>query len=518
VRSRNAALPAALLILAGAARANLPPLPADVSDAPATLPGGAELLSNPEIPSLPGLAGGTPDLGLPEASAPAPAAPLEGAPVPLAPALRLADTEIPAATAGSHDKGKGDDDTAVTLDLRDASLPAALQAIARLTGLSLVISTLIKGTVSLHLEQVPWRSAFDTVLEAHGLAAERHGTVLFVAPISEFAQRLRQRLEAHARAAELEALASRSFTLHYAQAPDLARLLAGNGAQRTLSKRGSVLADTRTNLLFVTDLPARLEQIAALIERLDQPTRQVLIEARIVEGERGFSRHLGARLLARAAGGVLTDHPAPTQEGAQSHLPALPLAGFPAASAGLSLFAASASRLLDIELSALEADGKGQIISSPRVVTADRVKALVEQGTELPYQAKVEQGVSGVQFRRATLRLEVEPQITPGGRLVLDLDIAKDSVGEETAGGPAIHTRHVRTRVEIEDGGTVSIGGIYTRDERNDVTRVPLLGKIPLLGALFRHTARRELLGELVIYITPRVVADARSTVPLLYR
>ena len=172
----------------------------------------------------------------------------------------------------------------------------------------------------------------------------------------------------------------------------------------------------------------------------------------------------------------------------------------------MTLFAAHATRLLNIELSALEAEGRGQIVSSPRVVTADRMKAVVEQGTELPYQAKVGQGVSGVQFRRATLKLEVEPQITPDGRVILDLDVAKDSVGEQTDAGPAINTKHVQTRVEVEDGGTVSIGGIYASDDRNDVTRVPLLGKIPLLGALFRHTAHRDQRSELVVFITPRVV------------
>jgi type IV pilus assembly protein PilQ len=173
---------------------------------------------------------------------------------------------------------------------------------------------------------------------------------------------------------------------------------------------------------------------------------------------------------------------------------------------GLTLFAAQATRLLNVQLSALEAEGQGETVSSPRVVTADRMKAIVEQGTELPYQAKVGQGVSGVQFRRASLKLEVEPQITPDGRVVLDLDIAKDGVGEQTAAGPAINTKHVRTRVEVEDGGTVSIGGIYATDDRDDVTRVPLLGKIPLLGALFRHRAHRDQRSELVVFITPRVV------------
>ncbi|KAB0648242.1 type IV pilus secretin PilQ, partial [Burkholderia diffusa] len=193
-------------------------------------------------------------------------------------------------------------------------------------------------------------------------------------------------------------------------------------------------------------------------------------------------------------------------------LAARPLGGFEAATAGFTLFAAPLSRVLDVELSALEAQGRGQIVSSPRVVTADRVKAIVEQGSELPYQAKVGNGVSGVQFRRATLKLEVEPQITPDGRVVLDLDVTKDSIGEPTAAGPAIHTKHVQTRVEVEDGGTVAIGGIYEQLNRDDVTRVPLLGKIPVLGALFRHRARRDQRNELVVFITPTVVGARCET------
>jgi type IV pilus assembly protein PilQ len=270
------------------------------------------------------------------------------------------------------------------------------------------------------------------------------------------------------------------------------------------------MADARTNLLFVTDLKARLEQVAELIDTIDQPNRQVLIEARIVEGERGFSRELGARLWLRSGeasdGGQVARGLAAGAEGQISDLAARAIAGFEAATAGLTLFAAGATRLVTAELSALEAQGRGQIVSSPRVVTADRTKALVEQGTELPYQAKVRNGVTGVQFRRASLKLEVEPRITPRGRVILDLDIAKDSVGKATAGGPAIDTKHVRTRVEVEDGGTVSIGGIYESQDRDDVTRVPLLGKIPLIGALFRHRAVREQRSELVVFITPRIV------------
>jgi type IV pilus assembly protein PilQ len=429
---------------------------------------------------------------------------LEGPPVPLPPLARLSDApKTPA------DASLVADDKPISLNFQRAELGAVLNAFAQFTGLNIVASERVRGAVSLRLDKVPWRTAFDTLLDVNGLAMERHGNVIWVASIADLAARERQRFEAHARAADLEPLASRTFQLDYARAEDVRRLLSGSGNQRVLSKRGAATADPRTNLLFVTDLEGRLEQITALLASVDRPTRQVLIEARIVEGEHGFSRNLGVR-LSMAAANANADGAARGltggKDGALYDLPARPISGFDVATAGLTLFAAGATRLLNIELSALEADGRGEIVSSPRVVTADRMKAVVEQGTELPYQAKVGQGVSGVQFRRATLKLEVEPQIMPDGRVVLDLDIAKDSVGEQTDAGPAINTKHVQTRVEVEDGGTVSIGGIYATDDRDDVTRVPLLGKIPVLGALFRHRAHRDQRSELAVFITPRVV------------
>ncbi|WP_206950901.1 type IV pilus secretin PilQ [Trinickia acidisoli] len=436
---------------------------------------------------------------------------LEGPPVPLAPAPRMSEGAADGAAAGSEG------DKPITMRFKNADLADVLDAFSRFTGLNIVASERARGRVSLSLVDVPWRTAFDTLLDAQGLAMSRRGNVVWVAPQAELAARERQRFETHARAADLEPLVSRTFALSYPRADEIQRLLTASGAQRVLSKRGAAMADARTNLLFVTDLKARLDQVAQLIDAIDKPNRQVLIEARIVEGERGFSRELGARLSMRSTGGAASGGPSGVDfqergfaggaQGAIHDMSARAIAGFEAATAGLTLFAAGATRLVTAELSALEAQGRGQIVSSPRVVTADRTKALVEQGTELPYQAKVRNGVSGVQFRRVSLKLEVEPRITPHGRVILDLDIAKDSVGKLTAGGPAIDTKHVRTRVEVEDGGTVSIGGIYESQDRDDVTRLPLLGKIPLLGALFRHRAVREQRSELVVFITPRVVA-----------
>ncbi|MGF6468131.1 type IV pilus secretin PilQ [Paraburkholderia youngii] len=428
---------------------------------------------------------------------------LEGPPVPLPPRPRLAD-----AAAGA-DSGLPAGNKPISLNFQQAQLGAVLKAFAEFTGLNIVASDKVRGAVSIRLDQVPWRTAFDTLLDVNNLAMERHGNVIWVAPAAELAARERQRFEAHARAADLEPLASRTFELHYAHAEDVRRLLTGSGTQRVLSKRGAVTADPRTNLLFVTDLAGRLEQIATLIASVDRPTRQVLIEAQIVEGDQGFSRNLGVRLsLAGTSADGTSRGLTGGADGTVYDLSARPISGFDAATAGLTLFAAHATRLLNIELSALESEGHGKIVSSPRVVTADRMKAIVEQGTELPYQAKVGQGVSGVQFRRATLKLEVEPQIMPDGRVVLDLDVAKDSVGEQTDAGPAINTKHVQTRVEVEDGGTVSIGGIYETDDRDDVERVPILGKIPVLGALFRHRTHRDTRSELAVFITPRVVRE----------
>jgi type IV pilus assembly protein PilQ len=497
----------ALLLGAVTVHAAIPPLPPLPEPFPETLPTDQFAVEDPAA-----VVAQTPDDGsawLAPATTSAPSAPLatpdatpplEGPPTPLPPIERMSRGPAdPAVT--SLDDGKP-----ISLNLKNADLSAVLQTFAKFSGINIVASDKIRGLVSLNLVDVPWRRAFDTLLDVHGLAMERHGEVIWVAPLSELAARERLRYEAHARAADLEPLASRTFVLRYPRADDVRKLLTGSGSQRVLSKRGSVMADARTNLLFVTDLEARVTQIAELIARIDQPTPQVMIEARIVEGDTGFSRNLGVKLSMTPTGDSTARGLVAGADGAVFDLSARPIGGFDAATAGLTLFAAQATRLLNVELSALENEGRGEIVSSPRVITANRVKAVVEQGTELPYQAKVGNGVSGVQFRRAALKLEVEPQITPHGHVILDLDVSKDSVGEQTAAGPAINTKHVQTRVEVEDGGTVAIGGIYSTDEREDVTRVPLLGKIPVLGWLFRHAARRNSRSELVIFITPHIV------------
>ncbi|MBY4898336.1 type IV pilus secretin PilQ [Cupriavidus sp. AU9028] len=294
-----------------------------------------------------------------------------------------------------------------------------------------------------------------------------------------------------------------------------------DGASRLLSWRGSVTADSRTNQLIVSDLPERLDAVRALLSTIDIPARQVLIEAKVVEADDTFSRNLGVKLgfasrqgqsaVASRYGSALPRVPAAAAENADAEhalfsMPAGALRGVAPASIAVSLFSRAAGRLLALELSALEADGEGRILSTPRVVTADHARALIEQGTELPYQSASASGATSVQFRKANLRLEVTPMITPEGHVLMDVDISKDSVGIQTTQGFAIDTKHVQTQVLVENGGTVVLGGIYTQTRRTDVTRVPGLGDLPGIGRLFRGQAKVDDRTELLMFLTPSIL------------
>jgi type IV pilus assembly protein PilQ len=301
--------------------------------------------------------------------------------------------------------------------------------------------------------------------------------------------------------------------------------------------RGSAMAEPRTNQLFVTDVPSKLEQVQNLIGKLDIAVRQVLIEARIVEASDSFGKSLGVRLGGSdlrginggdagyalrngnrvAFGGTYDAVSGTTGESNTQltttnttfvNLPATGVGGYSPSTFAISLFNSAANRFLNLELQALEADGKGKLVSSPRVVTADKTKALIEQGTEFPYQQATSSGATSVSFRRATLKLEVTPQITPEGNIILELDIAKDSRGETTAAGIAINTKHIKTQVLVENGGTVVIGGIFELTESDSETRVPLLGDIPVLGNAFKSRTRSTNKQEMLVFITPKMVAE----------
>jgi len=421
-------------------------------------------------------------------------------------------------------QGPGYSGEKLSLNFQNIEIRSLLQVIADFTNFNVVTSDTVTGSVTLRLKDVPWDQALDIILQAKGLDRRKTGNVLLIAPKDELAAQDKQNLEARNTLQGLESVRTQDFKLNYAKVADIAKGLLGSGetgATKILSSRGSVISEVRTNQLFVTDIPSKLEQVASLIRKLDIPVRQVLIEARIVEATDTFGRSLGVKLGGGLAGtaGALTQGNTNVTLGSYSassgtttnfvNLPASTLGvANAAASFAVSIFNAASNRFLNLELSALEADGKGKIVSSPRVVTADQTKALIEQGTEFPYQTATSSGSTSLAFRKANLKLEVTPQITPEGNIIMELDVNKDSRGETTAAGIAIDTKHIKTQVLVENGGTVVIGGIFTLDEAENETKVPLLGDIPYLGNLFKSRERTSKKQEMLVFITPKMIAD----------
>jgi type IV pilus assembly protein PilQ len=367
------------------------------------------------------------------------------------------------------------------------------------------------------------------------------GNVVWIAPRDELATREKLALEAQAQIADLEPTRTETFQLNYQRAEAFTKILTDD-KQRILSKRGSAVVDPRTNTLFIQDTPTKLEEIRKLIRKVDVPVRQVMIESRIVEALDTFSRNLGMRLGTSDLAGVTGQGTPGAQIGSstgrvmlggnlqsagvmsgqtanypQSFIPDSLNVNLPAAAIGgvtpglfsFLLFNQAGTRFLNLELSALQADGRGKIISSPRVITADQVEALIEQGTEIPYQQATSSGATAVQFKKATLSLKVKPQITPDDNVIMSLNVHKDSVGQTTLSGPSIDTKQVTTEVLVENGGTVVIGGIYTQDERSTVNKVPVLGDLPYLGFLFKNTTKVDNRNELLIFVTPRILKDS---------
>ena len=422
----------------------------------------------------------------------------------------------------------------MSVQLHDVDVREALSQLAQFSGLNIVVSDSVNGKLSLHLQRVPWDQVLDLIAQSRGLHVRRQGQVIWVATRAEVAARDKAQLEDWQTAQSLEPVQTRHFVLHYARATEVQMRLQGAGmggslhppgvvtnasagptgaqAARVLSARGSVVADPRTNQLFVTDVPERLQQVAQIISHMDVPLRQVMIEARIVQANDTFGQTLGVRLGQAARAGVSSQATKPVGvDGLWVNLPAGPVGGVESASFAVSIFQPGQNRLLNLELSALEADGKGKVVSSPRVVTADQTKAVIEQGTELPYQTAADTGMTTIAFRKANLRLEVIPQITPEGSIVLDLDVHKDSVGQSTPAGFAIDNRHVNTQVRVDDGGTVMIGGIYETADQEDIYKVPLLGDLPGIGALFRHVKQTQIKQELLVFITPKMLVSRAS-------
>jgi type IV pilus assembly protein PilQ len=411
----------------------------------------------------------------------------------------------------------------LSLNFQNVEVRSVLNVIADFTDLNIITSDSVQGSLTLRLKDVPWDQALDLILQTRGLDMRKNGNVVWIAPRDELATKEKLALESQQQITELEAVRTETFQLNYAKAVDVAKLVTDE-KQRILSKRGSAVVDIRTNQLFVQDVTSRLEDVRKLIAKLDVSVRQVLIEARIVEANDRFAKSLGARLgmsdasmykIPGAGGNFRVGSTIDTVTGTPPAPGASPLnVNLPSSGVGtagvfsVSLFNGAMTRFLNLEISALESDNKGKVISSPRVLTANNIEALIESGTELPYQTVSNTGTQ-TQFRKATLALKVKPQITPDGNIIMTIDVNRDSVGTVVTGaGFSIDTKHVKTEVLVENGGTVVIGGIYTQDVRNTITRVPVFGDLPLIGNLFRNTLRSDDKNELLVFITPRIVQE----------
>ncbi len=412
----------------------------------------------------------------------------------------------------------------LSLNFQDIEIRSVLQLIADFTNMNLVTSDSVQGNVTLRLKNVPWDQALDIILKTKGLAMRKTGNVILVAPSEEITAREKQELESQQKVKELAPLFTDLLQVNYAKAEDIASLLKAE-ENSLLSERGSVTVDERTNTLLVRDTAEKLDEIRRLVTKLDIPVRQVLIESRIVVARNDFSRDLGVRFgfsgveefnndttgfvsgnLSGTDGMVSSAPPPITLPGLDNRLNVnLPVNN----PAGQIAFAVLGSDfLVDLELSAMQAEGEGEVISSPRVITANQSEALIEQGTEIPYQQATSSGATSVSFKKAVLSLKVTPQITPDDRIIMDLQVNKDNKGEVFQGIPSIDTREVQTQVLVNNGETVVLGGIYEQTRNNTVNSVPFLGDLPLIGALFRQTTKQDDKRELLIFITPKILKE----------
>lgn len=430
----------------------------------------------------------------------------------------------------------------LTLNFQDIETRAVLQLLAETSGRNIVVSDTVQGNVTLRLRNVPWDQALDIVMTTKGLDMRENGNVIIVAPAEEIAARETADLEARAAIHELEPLYSEFVQVNYAKAADLAALIGGDSGNALLSERGSVGIDERTNTLLVKDTAERLQDIRRLVRTLDIPIRQVLIESRIVVVNDDFSRDLGIRfgfmgVTNNSSNGIISV--TGTGEGSEvivrSALDNLANSGqpYPITAPGISdrynvnvpvdnpagrfaLAILNSDYIVDLELTAMQAEGRGEIVSTPRIITANQKEARIEQGVEIPYQESASSGATTTQFKKAVLSLTVTPQITPDNNIIMDLMVSKDNVGELTqsaTGGlvPSIDTRKVETQVLVRDGQTVVLGGIYETERRETINKVPFLGDIPGFGVLFRSKSTVSKKAELLIFVTPRILNDGSS-------
>ncbi|MCG5496883.1 type IV pilus secretin PilQ [Ectothiorhodospira variabilis] len=409
----------------------------------------------------------------------------------------------------------------LSLNFQDIEVRSVLQLIADFTDLNVVVSDTVGGNITLRLRNVPWDQALDIILQTRGLDMRESGNVLYVAPADEIAARERQQMEAQRQTAELAPLRAEFIQVNYARAEDVANIIRSDGIS-FLSERGSLKVDSRTNTLLVQDTAAKLQEIRGLITSLDVPVQQVLIETRIVVATDDFARDLGVRF-----GVTGRDTTGRTQTGVSGNLsgaadartgtiPALtdrlnvnlPITDAGAGSIGVSILRPDV--LLDLELTALQVEGRGEIISTPRVITANGQTAIIKQGESIPYQEATASGATSVQFVDAVLSTEVTPQITPNGNIILNIKVNRDNPGaREVLGTPSIETREVETQVFVRNGETVVLGGIYEISTLEQLTKTPFLGDLPIIGNLFRQRSHTETKAELLVFVTPKIVEEA---------
>jgi len=455
-------------------------------------------------------------------------------------AERQFTVEVKPVTKAAQDALKKDEGAyageKLSLNFQDIEVRAALQIIADFTGLNMVVSDSVKGGMSLRLKDVPWDQALDIILKTKSLGMRKMGNVMLVAPSAEITAREKEELESQKKITELEPTRSELIQINYAKASDFAGFLRSKDSS-LLSERGTVTVDERTNSLLIQETPTRLAEIRKMVHQLDIPVRQVLIESRIVVANDDFSRDLGARfgvtnVSKNGNSGVVsvtgsangndtvvnsaitnvssTGQPFPvTMPSLSNRLNvSLPVTS-PAGRIGLAILGKNS--LVDLELSALQAEGRGEVVSNPRVITANQKEAHIEQGVEIPYLEASSSGATSVSFKKAVLSLKVTPQITPDDRVIMDLNVTKDSVGVVYAGVPSINTRAINTQVLVENGETVVLGGIYEQTRSKDVSKVPFLGDLPVMGALFRETKQVDDKVELLIFVTPKILKETLS-------
>jgi type IV pilus assembly protein PilQ len=438
----------------------------------------------------------------------------------------------------------------LSLNFQDIPVRAVLQLIADFTSLNVVVSDSVDGNLTLRLKNVPWDQALDIILKAKGLSKRESGTVMMIAPSEEIAAQEKIDLEAQQSITELAPIRSAFFTINFAKVTELAALFTGGGgggegedggsaSAGMLSTRGSVIVDERTNTLIIKDTEEVISEVRRTLKKLDIPVRQVMISSRIVIATDQFTKELGSRFGVTSAKsnsdgfGVTTGTFRGADTITSSGLDNIAAGGSPepftipsgiqaadrlnvdlsaVGAAGSMAFAVlTGSTLIDLEISALQAESKGEVISSPRVVTADRHEARIEQGVEIPYLSASSSGATQVQFKKAVLSIQVTPQITPDDRVIMDLSVNNDTVGDIFAGIPSVDTREVSTQVLVNNGDTVVLGGIYEQVTRDEVDKVPFLGDIPVLGYFFRHTVESDERRELLIFVTPKILKDALS-------